>query len=86
MLMLSYFFITRRIKTFYVTAIKNNEKAEDLKKLHMKNVLKAIEIFQSENIQLKKMKGLVKIPMVLIIIASAIIGSIYVSFLKGFTT
>ena len=46
-LMISYLFISRKIKNFYISTIQVNERASDLEKLHMKNVLKAIEILES---------------------------------------
>ena len=52
----------------------------------MKNVLKGILIYESNNTRFKRIQAIVKLPMVLIILTSAVIGSIYVSFLKGFTS
>ena len=46
-LMISYLFISKKIRNFYKSTIQVNERASDLEKLHMKNVLKAIEILES---------------------------------------
>jgi hypothetical protein len=48
-LLIAYIFISKKIKNFYISTIQVNERASELEKLYMKNVLKAIEILESEN-------------------------------------
>ena len=49
LLLIAYIFISKKIKNFYISTIQVNERASELEKLYMKNVLKAIEILESEN-------------------------------------
>ena len=49
LLLIAYIFISKKIKNFYISTIQVYERASELEKLYMKNVLKAIEILESEN-------------------------------------
>jgi hypothetical protein len=54
--------------------------------VQLKNVIKAIEIYECSHQEFKNLKSLVKLPMLMTIFSSAIIGSLYISFLKGWST
>jgi uncharacterized integral membrane protein len=67
---------------------RNNNKDQplDLAQIQLKNVIKAIEIFEeTDDPSFINIAKIVKIPMILIILVSALVGSLYVSFAKGLT-
>lgn len=53
----------------------------------MTNIVRAMSIYKNENKNqdIAQVKKILKLPMVAIILVSSIIGSIYVSFLRGLT-
>ena len=75
----TYKIMKKKILEFYRKLDKNEE-------IHIKNVIKGIELFtETENQDFIQISKIVKLPMLAIILVSAIIGSLYVSFAKGLT-